>query len=215
MASIDVMLPEIHAEVPKLADLIARRALLRSARNFAEETRALRTSFDVDTVSGTPFLDLSAQLPAETELVDVVSIKPNAGGRKLTPTTYAKLDDDTLDWRNRTATVATHYVRDANNTIRLVYTPDATDTAVYHVRAAYKPTLDATTLDDLIINKYDEAIIHGALARLFSQPNKVWSDPNNANYHAAMFMDMKRKATTEAADGYQQNVPRRVQYGGP
>jgi hypothetical protein len=206
--------PDLRAEIPELPSFVADRYLIRAAREFLEESRAWRVNADLSTTADTATVSLVSVLPANTELVDIISVKDTLGSTPVTPTTFAKLDKERADWREETDLSAMYYVLESNNRLRFVPTPANTITAKYHVRFAVKPTLAATSLDDVVANKYDEAIISGALSRLFGQARKPWSDDRREAKHFARFQLAKSAARTEAAEEFQTGVARKVKYGG-
>jgi len=85
---------------------------------------------------------------------------------------------------------------------------------LYDARVAVKPALDAAAIDDIVANKYDEVLVHGALSKLYSIPRKPWTDMNLAQFHLALFRASFPAARTEAAEEFQTGIPRKVKYGG-
>lgn len=214
MANVNVLVPDIQAEIPELPSFIAERQILRAARELCEEARVWRTNFSFSTIENEAVIDLEGFFGGEVELVDVISIKPTAGGPPLTAATYAWLDQNLTDWSNTTALTAQWYVLDSNNNITLVYTPSTDVTNQYVARLALKPLLTTQTLNDMLVNKFSEVLISGALARLYMIPRKPWTDMNLAQYHRTMFMASWPAAMAEATDEFQTGVPRKVKYGG-
>ena len=214
MAAISSLVPDVRVEIPEIPGFVAERQLLRALREFAEATRTWRVNIQVSTTAAAATVDLTASLPAATELVDIISVKNISGGAPPEPRTFAWLDKNVSDWRTDTALDAKWFVLDGNNTIRLVPTPSTTVANQYDVRIAVKPSLTATTIDDVVANKYDELLVHGALARLYAIPRKPWTDLNLGQYHLILFQGGIPAARTEAAEEFQTGVPRRVKYGG-
>lgn len=216
MTAFSVLTPDIRVEIPEIPAFVAERQLLRALREFAEESRAWRTNIQVGVTASTATVDLTSLFPAGAELVDIISVKDAIiGGAPVAPTTYIRMDKDHPDWRNEEALDAQWYVLDGNNTIRFVFTPSTTVAAKYDVRVALKPILaTAATVDDVIANKYDELLVHGALARLYLIPRKPWTDANLAVFHKNIFDAGMKSARTEAAEEFQTGIPRKVKYGG-
>lgn len=214
MAALTVLVPDVLAEIPGIPSFVAQRQLLRATRMFAEQTRAWRVNFQLSTVADTATYDLSSSLPTTTELVDVISIKNTGGGEPVHPKTYIWLDQNTSDWRSETDIAAKWYVLDGNNTIRFIPTPSSTTANLYDVRVSVKPLLTATVIDDVLVNKFSEEIIHGALALLYVIPNKPWTNNGLATYHQLLFSASYASARAEAADEFQTGVGRTVKYGG-
>jgi hypothetical protein len=209
------MATDVRANIPEIPAFVATRQLLRAIREFCEETRAWRYSFDLDVTASESLYDLMSEAGlTNTELVDVVTVKNTDGSTPVIPKTFKWLDDNLSDWRSTTAENAHWYVLDSNNVIRLVYTPASTTSAKYHVRMALKPLLSSQAVSDVLENKYDEAFIHGALARLYFLPRKPWTDVNLGQYHRLKFENYWASAKAEAADEFQTGVARKVRYGG-
>lgn len=215
MTALSAFVPDVRVEIPEIPSFVAERQLLRAAREFCEETRTWRVDIQITTVAATATTNLTSLLPANTELVDIVSIKNiDDGGTPPAPSTFAWLDKNVNDWRSNEALNAKWFVLDGNNTLRLVPTPSTAVTNQYFLRVAVKPLLSATVIDDVVANKYDELLIHGALAKLFLLPRKPWTDAGLAQYHQSIFLNGIPPARTEAAEEFQTGIPRKVKYGG-
>jgi len=214
MTALSVLVPDVRVEIPDIPTFVAERQLLRAAREFCEETRTWRVNVEISVIATIPASNIASLLPSDTELVDVVSIKNIGGGAPVIPRTYAWLDKNTSDWRSETDLNANYYVLDGNNAIRFIPIPSVTTASLYYARVAVKPTLDASAINDIVANKYDEVLVHGALAKLFLMPRKPWTDANLAQYHLALFRASFAPARTEAAEEFQTGIPRKVKYGG-
>ena len=214
MAVLTELVKDVQVIVPEVPKFVAERQLLRALRDFAEETRAWRVDIQVGTTASTATTDITSLLPTGTELVDIISMKNSAGGAPVEPVTYAYLDENVSDWRGQEALNANWFVLEDNNVIRFVYTPSATEANKYYVRAAVKPLLTATAIDDRVVNKYDEVLVDGALGRLLAMPRKPWTDFQLAEYHFVQFESAKAAARTRASEEFQTGVPRKVKYGG-
>jgi hypothetical protein len=216
VAAFSVLTPDIRVEIPEIPAFVAERQLLRALREFAEETRAWRVNIQVGVIASTATVDITSLLPTGSEVVDIISMKDSVtGGRPVSPTTFVRLDKEHPLWRDEEALNAQGYVLDGNNTLRFVFTPSTTVANKYNVRVALKPILaTALTIDDVIANKYDELLVHGALARLYIIPRKPWTDANLALFHKNIFDAGKQSARTQAAEEFQTGIARKVSYGG-
>lgn len=212
--AISTLTPDVRVYIPEVPSFVVQRHLLRSVREFCEETRAWRVSGTLSTVAGTATISLSSLLPTTTELVDIISMKNSQGGAPLVPRTFKWLDENITNWRSDSNDTANYYVLESNNTIRLTPTPASTVSGAYYTRIAVKPTISATTLDDVLVNKFRETIISGALGLLLMIPRKPWTDAKMAAYHTAKFESAMAAAKTEAAEEFQTGIPRKVKYGG-
>jgi hypothetical protein len=212
MAVLSDLVTDVIGDIPEVPGFVAERQYIRALRQLCEEARVWRIEDTMSTVADAPNLLLTAIFPNNTELVDVLSIKPVEGGSSVKPKTQAYLDLNESDWRDQTGQYATWYMLASNNTIRLVPTPS--EVVTYYIRAAIKPTFSATTISDIVVNKYEELLIHGAKAYLFMVPRKPWTDLQLAQYHQAAFLAGIPGARSEAADEFQTGVARKVKYGG-
>jgi len=214
VAAITSLVPDVRAVIPDIPSFVAQRQLLRAARIFCQDTRAWRTNFQLSVTGAVKTVSLTAQLPASTELVDIVSIKNVGGGAPLTATTYAWLDLNRTDWRSETEREAKYYVLEGNNLLRLVPYPSATVAALYDIRVAVKPLRTATVIGDVLANKFDEDLINGALSFLFLMPRKPWTDLQLGMSYKAQFLSSMPGARAAATDEFQVGVGRKIRYGG-
>jgi hypothetical protein len=212
MATVSTLVQDIISDIPETPSFAAERQYLRAMRQLCEEARVWRVDIQITSLVGVPTLSLVSYLPANTELVDIISFKPTDGSTSVKPKTQAWLDMNETDWRDQTGDPATWYVLDSNNVIRFVPEPGANTT--YYLRVAIKPKLSATTVSDLVVNKYSELLISGAKAFLFMTPRKPWTDLQMAQYHQAAFLAGIPDARSDAADEFQTGVARKVKYGG-
>ena len=214
MALLSVLVPDVRMEVPEVPSFVAQRQLLRAMREFCEFTRAWRVNVSVGVTKNVATVNLTSLLPGGTELVDIISMKNADGGAPPEPRTYRWLVKNISDWRSESEPDANYYVLDGNNTVRFMPTPSATTAGKYTARVSVKPLLTATTINDVLVNKYSELFIHGALAYLYAVPRKPWTDASLAQYHDLRFRDGLPSARAEAADEFQTGIPRKVKYGG-
>jgi hypothetical protein len=215
MATVNVstLVQDIISDIPEIPGFVAARQYLRAVRELCE-AKVWRIDLLVTAIANTPTYDLTALFPTETVLVDLISMKPYDGSTPVKPKTQAWLDTNWADWRDDTALLAKYYVQEDANTMRLVPTPAELVVDAYTVRAAVKPTMDATFIDTLLANRYSELLISGAKAHLFLTPRKPWTDLTLGQYHRANFVAGIPEAESEAADEFQTGVARKVKYGG-
>ena len=216
MTAVSEFASDIIADIPEIPVFVASRQVLRACRVLCERARVWRYDISLNTTASQATYDLSSLYTPEAnvELVDIISMKPTDGRSPVVPVTKGWMDKNEADWRDQEALVATWFTLESNDTIRLIPTPSQTVTDAYDVRIAVKPKLDATTVDDIIYNKFYETVIAGAKSFLFLIPRKPWSDPNLAQFHLAMFNNGVIDAVPEASDDFQTGVPRKVKYGG-
>ena len=214
MAAITSLVPDVRAVIPDIPSFVAQRQLLRAARTFCQDTRAWRVNFPLSVVGSVPTVSLAAQLPDNTELVDIISIKNVGGGEPLTATTYSRLDLNKNTWQSEEQRDAKYYVLEENNLLRLVPSPAETVAALYNIRVAVKPLRTATEIGDVLANKFDEDLINGALSFLFLVTRKPWPDLQLGLNDKAQFLNSIPGARAAAADEFQVGVGRKIRYGG-
>jgi len=212
--AVNTLVQDIIADIPEIPVFIAARQYIRALRELCEKARVWRIN-DTFTVSSSLVLtDISALFPDDTELVDIVSMKPAGGETEVKPTTYARLDKNEANWRSESSLVAKQYILESNNVLRLVPSPSNNVVDAYYIRMAIKPTQATQNIESLLVNKYSELLISGAKAYLFMVPRKPWTDLQLAQFHMAQFLGGIPAARAEATDEFQTGVARTVKYGG-
>jgi hypothetical protein len=78
-----------------------------------------------------------------------------------------------------------YYSQKDQETILIAPTPNQN----YSLYALYslKPTATATTIPNIIVNEYQETIVHGALYRLQMMKDSPWSDVQAADLNKRMY----------------------------
>ena len=92
-------------------------------------------------------------------------------------------------------------VMDRLDTYYVAPSPTVTAAAALKMRLVTAPLPTATTCDDLIRNRWREAIKHGAIARLCSMQNKKWTNPDRAGVSAGIYGGAVASAQLAAARG--------------
>lgn len=87
-------------------------------------------------------------------------------------------------------------------------TPSGTFTAddLITYRAVFAPTKDATTLPDVLLDDYEQAIVAGALAHIYAIPGKVWTDRTEAREQEKKFYQGAAAAKIRVATGNTNSV---------
>ena len=83
-----------------------------------------------------------------------------------------------------------------------------------HFEVAVQPNIGSTSLPQILTQRYEEALISGALMFLFASPSKAWTSGALFSYHKSNFLQEVDRAKSEAQDRYLKRVPRSVKYGG-
>jgi hypothetical protein len=199
--------------IPQASDIQVDRLLIEVARNFCDMSRAWqRTHTGLTITAGTHEVTLAP--PTDGELVDVVKASLD-GNPSMIKATQAQLDQLHPGWRENAATPGYVMLSDENlNEILVAPLPSATYTSVFRVRAAYKPVLGATTLDDILVSKHSDALVEGTLGKLFIIPGAPWNDNALGAYYTSLYEEKRNAAKQTSADGRMTGVARRVRYGG-
>lgn len=204
--------PEILAVAPSCPLLTITRELRNAARDFCLKSNAYRHRIDNEPVSsGEPNVQILT--PDDTILIRPISVSVN--GLLITPVTDALLDVDDPSWRTASGPPK-HYLRewDVLDELRLYPIPDADYTTVgMRGIVAVQPTRAATTIEEAFLDRYQEAIIHGALSKLLLVPSASWYNPTQGIYHKGQFLDAIDAARTF---GNSEDLPvhRVMEYGG-
>lgn len=193
------VLPFINgAPLPAIED-----AILDAAIEYCRRTRLLRVLLDpISLVPGEAELELDPP-DGDSQITDVTGAW--LPGRQLDPATRPELDAlfprgwagltvDTVD------DVARYYCR-APGTIQLVPGVSVRMQRALVLEVAYAPTRTATTVPDLLLDRYAEKLQAGALARLH-QHAAPYADPSRAVTYVQLFDSYCDTHADESAHGF-------------
>ncbi len=155
---------------------IAERAVRDAIDDLCRDSRVFRESQSVPMVAGT----------------DTYTITANTANSVLSEVIFSRIGDGVLEPitpenRNRLVSGSgkPEYIEQLTNTdFRL--TPAPLDTTPLDVTVVLTITDTATTIPD-IFDRWKEGIASGALSKLMVMPNKPWSNPSLATFHAQIF----------------------------
>lgn len=211
MATIDSLIPRVTVHVYNAPANFIRQAMLETTREFCREAEFWREDLTAeDTVADQHTYALT--LPADSEIVDFEDVYYSTK-RSLKPKTGAQLNRINEQWRTQTGEPY-YYMRVDNASVRLVYIPTEAETGAIQARAILQPAFTATTIDDKILNDYDEAIINGTLYRILRAPGKVWTDLQLATFHQQLYLSKLDEAKSRGTDERSKGIARTVKYGG-
>lgn len=206
------LLPDVLVHTPEVPDMLAERQLVLTTKEFCNKTKYWRE--DLAPLYLIANIDTYRLItPPDSIIYELVFISHASGGR-LTVTTPHKLLTEDPTWRDRTGNPPTHFFRDGTDEVRLYPVPSANEAGTVIPRAVLTPSNDATTLPDVVLNDYYDAIVSGAVARLQRMPGKEWTQPKYSAAHEAAFQTAVMNASARATDGRQTGVARKVRYGG-
>ncbi len=182
MRTWDYFYPDVLPQVLGCPEPAVDRALLRSAQEFFEKTRAWRVQMDpITTIENTQQYDMN--LPQYTILERLEAATLN--GQDIGVDTM--LDTTTADIARNNA--GCKRVIANSNTSVLLLPAQAADlplVIVGDVRPSDK-ALDTGISDNSMASDYSEAIARGALYRLLSQSDQPWTNMNKASIERAEF----------------------------
>lgn len=190
-------LDDVMPDVPGCDLPIALHAIRNSAIEFCERTGVIKTELDTQTVkAGERIVDIDSP----SSLVQIVKVQSaRMNGTPITPATEDQLDAWDPAWRTKTGTVY-HYTQQTPYQLLLAYTPNADMALDLTVSTSPRPVANA--VDQLLYDKFREAIGYGARYRLKALRNKPWSDAEGAIYYQNRFNFEIGAAQMSAAKGF-------------
>lgn len=197
--ALSTLIPQLLVKAPMVPQPLAIFALREAAALFCRETALIKETLPAITlVPGTAEYAMPTSTPSSTRAVKV--LEAWVDDREITPITAAEIKESTSgNWTAHTGSVL-HYLQEREDKILLYKIPEATGSLV--VRAAIGPSLTATSVDDMLVDRYWRAIVAGALAELFETPGETFSNPERAAVQQGIFMDYVGEAKLKAAKGF-------------
>ena len=213
MATLNDLIPEILLEADGCPNLLAARALRRAGRKFCKESGYWREELSLLSLAdNTPSYDLTGALPADSEIDGILSVVRESDGEALKDRSPLQLENDYSDWRNERGDPEV-YTQFSPTALRIVPYPTTTTDSL-RIFARLIPVLTATTLPDMVLNRYGEGIFAGAVAELLRVPNKPWSNATRAADFEDWFKVEWTKAKSEAERFFSRRRTGTVRYGG-
>lgn len=189
----DALYPLILAEVPGCPLMTVKTALNRAAADFCTGSLAWQEDLDpIFVAAGIAEYDLD--VPAGSQLVVIREGEVKLNGRKLLPIKAPAAIDPAVTG------LPSHYAQRDYGAL-LLYPKPTEAAGSLTVRAVLKPTLTATTLPDILIDRYYEAVTEGAKAFLKRMPNQPWTDPPGAATAYALHSRRTAEARVSAEMG--------------
>lgn len=186
------LLPFVLPEVPGCPDALAKISLVMSVIEFCTETLAWQEIQDpvsvIDKVN-----ELDIDVPTDARIVVIKDVW--GPSRRLVPVTMSQLFEKIPNWQTAQGGEPTYYNASTDwKTLRIYPIPLEANRQKITVRAAYAPTMAATTLPDEICTKYLDGIVSGAKGRLQIMPGKTWSNAQAAGINRGLFENAMVKA---------------------
>lgn len=179
MAALSLIEPQVAVSVPGCPSPVIAVAILRTAVDFCNRSKAYRYTPDTDIsiVANAAIYDVD--LPMRTEIAWLLAAELDGS-----PLAIRSVGAILQAWTTETG-VTTDAVRYSATEVALRKVPDAAGSL--RVTVALRPALTASEWPDEMHSLYQEVIAAGALARLFAQPNTNWFDMNMAAYSRSIY----------------------------
>lgn len=204
--------PQVLSTLPACPTPTIIREVRNAARELCEVSECLRTPVENEPVSA-GITEVEFDIDENYTLVRPIQL--NLAGTTLEPTSQTLLDADDPFWRS-TVGKPCKYMRSAEilNGIVLYPIPDrAYTTDPLKGEIAVKPSRAATGVDEIIMDRFETALVSGALSRLLVVSNSPWYNPQQAAYHRQFFDAEILRAKAYGNGG---DLPKRrvAKYGG-
>lgn len=176
---LQIWLKDLLPRTPGAVRRVVTRELILASREFFERSAAWRTTLGPkDMIANKKRYSLSPY-DAYSDIIHVLGVEMD--GMPLRPLTRRPADI------NRTMDRPTSFWLEEPDTVRLYPTPTTTveDTLTFYV--ALIPKESVTKLPRIARTHFYEALLDGALGRLYAHPAKPYSDTQKATYHLNRF----------------------------
>ena len=202
--SLELFLKYVTIHVSGCSDPLAVQALASSANEFCKLTHQAQLLEAQSLTAG----QQNYEVPSATSSDHICVIGVFAGAwLKPVTTEQVRLGEVLLGSSVGSSVPAlgspTHY---------FMRSPEATEISLFPVpsqdvidglviRTAYAPSLSSTSVPDHLFNRWNDAIVAGALYRLFGIPGHPWSSEKQSEKNKNLFYTEVRKAHAEARRG--------------
>lgn len=203
MAALSAFYPQITVYAPAAPVNVIDFCLRSACIEFADRSLILQQLNDpVGVTAGTA--DYELDLPAQTQVARVLDVW--LAGDKLTPTAPPHFNDaDALygspDAENRGTPRYAFFKTPAVGVLTLAPAPGFTQPNSLRVRLAYKPSRNATAVDDTLFNDWADEIVAGALARVYAIPGQPFTNFAAVDGQRALFLMGVGRAKLQAETG--------------
>lgn len=184
---------EVLPDVPGVPQNIALNAIRNAAIEFCD--RSCCWVVDADPITSVANqANYQFEPESGSEVVRVVQAWYNS--LKITEKTAAQLEEDVstqsttlvsgTPW-NEQPGIPLYFTIERPDEFILVPYPDTAVTSGIKMKVALKPSRTAKGMEKWVIDKYFEALSHGAKYKLFTMQKKPWSSSDLASYHRREF----------------------------
>lgn len=214
------MLPEMRVELPGIPEPILVDALDFTVSDFLSKSELWKYTspilLDWTTALVFPAMVVGTDIPANTRIVRIDTVKYASGGvnlRKLTFKTRDQLDEIYSDWEVKTGNAALYWTNDGPETPRIIPIATANVNGSIQVRSVIASIEALLAIPDFVMHEYEEDIRVGTLSRLMKMPGKDWTNFAAARAYALSYKAgwMRAKVRAQADSG---QPFREASYGG-
>lgn len=214
MASIIDFRRDVHLYIAQVPDVVIDRTAYRVLNDFLTRSEVYRSEVTPqDYTMAVATLDLSAAVPANTQLVKIVSARWLPTDERIPFATKQQLDVYRSGWETDTGTKPEYWTLDNPATLRFYPIATATVTAAVGASIALTIPEGTATIPSWIYNRYAEWLLPGVYSRLFLMPQREWSDPALGASFSQMYEENVKKAMVEGTAD-QGRPMRATSYGG-
>lgn len=195
---IDRVLAELPGNPPAL---LVREEVIAAMQEFCTKSWAWNVELDPQSLiagEATYFIDLDS--PKEQRPVKILRL--SIGGNSISPVGIDAAEDvygHPLE--SGTPGTPKHYTQRDPMEVILVPRPQAAQRSAMTMRVAICPTFEASKVSDALTEKWRDAIIHGALARMHAHHAKPWTAGDMASFHQSQFNTAIESAREEVQRG--------------
>lgn len=196
MIPLSAFFPRLLPSVIGCPEPLAQQALLDSAIEFCGRSLAVTTTLDAVTLTA-GIASFEVETPTNTTIAQVLNLWYD--GRELDAAPYSEATAiASADGEPRY-----YYGEDIDEVfnITLMPAPDRTVRSGVIVRAALKPTRSATTVHNILFERYAPAIVDGAMAILMAIPDQSYSNEQKALVLGSSARHKANAARTDALHG--------------
>lgn len=205
---IESLVPKVKREAPSCPSFIAVEELRNTIIDFCVNTDIYLSELTLfQTVTGiNEYEAADLDIPTGTELNHIIDFYCERGesNDQLSEKNLARLEPKSLIGTPSLIDAygkgkPKYYAQRNQEIILFAPTPEKN----YSLYALYslKPTATATTIPNIIVNEYQETIIHGALYRLQMMKDSPWSDVQAADLNKRMYDKGEAQAVRKSKYG--------------
>ena len=191
---IESLVPKVKREAPSCPSFIAIEELRNTIIDFCINTDIYLADLSLfQTVTGiNEYESADLDIPVGSELNHILDFFCEVGEStaQLSEKSLTRLEPKSLIGKPSLFDMygsgkPKYYSQKDQETILIDHTPNQN----YSLYALYslKPTATATTIPNIIVNEYQETIVHGALYRLQMMKDSPWSDVQAADLNKRMY----------------------------